>query len=221
MARSFVDTDLLEPDASDDALLEESREQAADRLARQKEQIQEKVADAAEEIERLQLRQKELEQARQALRELHRKQHEYEEGKKVLIEKLHRKAILLEKEQVRLTRVLELVTVTREDFEAMLRELREIREDQWSESGFESSLDAALALLESMRGTFTKASARLEAQGVERGSRDRAGSDAGSDLRDGAVLSGSWAFWFRAAFAFALSLGAVGAILLFLFHHMR
>jgi len=219
MARSFVDTDLLEPDVSDEAVYQDESEHAAERLARQKEHIQEKVADAAEEIERLQLRQKELEQARHHLRELHRKQHEYEEGKKNLIEKLNRKAVQLQKEEVRLTRVLELVTVTREDFESMLGELREIREDQWSESGFESSLDTALALLETMRGNYTKARARLEAQGVSGKDSARGASDASSC--ESAVWAGGWLFWFRAGIAFALSLGAVGAILLAVFLYLR
>ncbi len=219
MARSFVDTDLLEPEVGEDDDLQAEREDAADRLARQKEHIQEQVADAAEEIERLQMRQKELEQARHALRELHRKQHEYEEGKKDLIEKLNRKALQLQKEEERLTRVLELVTLTRTDFDGMLRELREIREDQWSESGFEESLDTALALLESMRGSYTKSTARLEAQGVNRKSSARGHSDVAT--RDAVPVPGGWAFWFRAGIAFALSLGSVGAILLALFLYFR
>ena len=220
MARSFVDTDLLEPGLPEDSGLHVENEDAATRLARQKEQIQEKVADAAEEIERLQMRQKELDQARHALRELHRKQHAYEEEKKDLIEKLNRQTLQLQKQEVRLTRVLELVTVTRADFEGMLRELRDIREDEWSESGFEESLDTALALLESMRGGYTKATARLEAQGVESTTGSR-GGDVDLPLREGVTLAGGWMFWFRAGIAFALSLGAVGAILLSLFLYLR
>lgn len=220
MARSFVDTDLLEPDMPEEAGLDPDNEDAAARLARQKEHIQEQVADAAEEIERLQMRQKELEQARHALRELHRKQHEYENGKKDLIEKLNRKALQLQKEEDRLTRVLELVTVTRADFEGMLRELRDMREDQWSESGFEESLDMALALLESMRVGYTKATARLEAQGIDRGTNRRE-IHADMSSREGFALAGGWTFWFRAGIAFALSLGAVGAILLAIFLYVR
>ncbi len=219
MARSFVDTDLLDPDIPEEGDLQVGEEDAAERLARKKEHIQEQVADAAEEIERLQMRQKELEQARHALRELHRKQHEYEEGKKDLIEKLNRTGLQLQKEEERLTRVLELVTVTRSDFEGMLRELREIREDQWSESGFEESLDTALALLESMRGSYTKATARLEAQGVDRKSRSRGHADSSSS--ENTSVPGGWMFWFRAGIAFALSLGSVGAILLALYLYFR
>ena len=220
MARSFVDTDLLEPDFPPEHDLHDEHHDASARLARQKEQIQEQVADAAEEIERLQMRQKELEQARQALRELHRKQHEYEAGKKDLIERFNRKALQLQKEEVRLTRLLELVTVTRSDFEGMLRELREIREDQWSESGFEESLDATLALLESMRGSYTKATARLEAQGIEReGAGRRATAEHSLEARE--ALAGGWWFWFRAGIAFAVSLGVVGAILLAVFLYAR
>lgn len=219
MARSFVDTDLLEPDERQENTTGRAPEDAAERLARQKEMIQDQVADAAEEIERLQMRQKELEQARHALRELHRKQHDYEEGKKELIEKLSRTSLQLQKEEERLTRVLELVAVTRKDFEGMLRELREIREDQWSQSGFEEALDSALALLESMRGIYSKSTARLDAQGLDRG----AGSHVRGDrtARDGAVIAGSWGFWLRASLAFALSMGAVGATLLALFLLLR
>jgi len=219
MARSFVDTDLLEPDMRHDGSVPVEPEDAAGRLARQKDQIQEQVADAAEEIERLQMRQKELEEARHALRELHRKQHEYEEGKKVLIEKLNRKRLQLQKEEVRLTRMLELVTLTRTDFEGMLRELREIREDQWSESGFEEALDAALALLESMRDTYNKSTARLDAQGIARGAGASTVAEAAG--QSGSGVPGGWGFWFRAGIAFALSMGTVGAILLALFLYLR
>ena len=220
MARSFVDTDLLEPDMPDEQVWQDETEDAAARLARRKEHIQEQVADAAEEIERLQMRQKELEQARHALRELHRKQHEYQEGKKDLIEKLNRRALQLRREETRLTRTLELVTVTRRDFESMLHELRDIREDQWSESGFEESLDTALALLESMRGGYTQATARLEAQGVS-ASRAGRGDANEAPLPDHMVMPGGWIFWFRAGIAFALSLGAVGGLLLALYLHLR
>lgn len=220
MARSFVDTDLLDADDREEHGLHVESEDAAARLARQKEHIQEQVADAAEEIERLQMRQKELEQARLALRELHRKQHEYEDGKKDLIEKLNRDALQLRKEGERLTRILELVTVTRTDFEDMLRELREIREDEWTESAFEESLDTSLALLESMRGGYTKARARLAAQGVEGSTQGQKGGDEIS-APDAAPHTGGWLFWFRAGIAFAISLGAVGAILLSLFLYLR
>ncbi|MFU8780544.1 MAG: hypothetical protein ACNA71_05910 [Kiritimatiellia bacterium] len=219
MARSFVDTDLLEPDERPDPVTSTAGADAPESLARQKEQIQEQVADAAEEIERLQMRQKELEQARQALRELHRKQHEYEEGKKSIIEKLSRSSLHLQKEEDRLTRKLELVSATRRDFAGMLRELREIREDQWSESGFEEALDSALALLESMRGVYRKSSARLEAQGVDRIVQTRSHGD--DPVGEQARMPSGWLVWFRAGIAFSLCLGAVGAILLALYLHLR
>jgi hypothetical protein len=220
MARNFVDTDLLEPEDHDRAGgFGDGPEDASERLVRQKEHIQEKVADAAEEIERLQMRQKELEQARQALRELHRKQHDYEDGKKTLIERLNRSALHLEKEEVRFTRVLELVTAMRRDFEGMLRELREIREDQWTETGFEESLDSALALLENMRGVYHKSTARLEAQGIELGRSSGGKADIGGG--EASSMPAGWGVWFRAGIAFSLCLGAVGALLLGLYLYLR
>jgi len=213
MGKSFVDTDLLE---SDDLSVRtyggSSAAEAAEHLARQKEQIQDQVADAAEEIERLQMRQKELEQARQALRELHRKQHSYEEGKRDLLEKLNRSTLQLQKDEVRLTRALELVTVTRKSFGDLLGELRAIREDEWSEAGFETSLDTALALLENMRGVYNTSTARLAAQGLE---KPGPGGEASATLGwERLCLAAGWGVCFRAAVAFALALGVVGGLLL-------
>jgi hypothetical protein len=218
MGRSFIDTDLLEQPGRDSAEpLQES--DAALRLARQKEQIAGQVADAAEEIERLQLRQQELEQARHALRELHRKQNAYEEGKKALIEQLSRRSLQLQREEVRLTRLLELATVTRQDFEDMLRELHAVREDQWPESGFEESLDAALALLDSMRGSYTKSTARLDAQGLDHAGGERSGKEV-ADERTVVPLGGWWVWW-RAGLAFSIPMAFFGCLLLLLYLYLQ
>ncbi len=213
MAKSFVDTDLMLPNRDPDDLIEGEGDAAA-RLARQKEQIVEQVADAAEEIERLQMRQKELENARRELRELNRKQHEYEEGKKALIEQLNRKALQLGKEEIRLTRLLELVSATRKDFDGMLKELRSIREDHWPESGFEEELDSALALLESMRGVYNKSVARVDAQRLDRMGNDRTGG--GAESASGEIMLGGWGFWLKAGLAFSLPLGLILLVLVLL-----
>jgi chromosome segregation ATPase len=218
MARTFIDTDLLDP-GDPDFDQDTTREQAAvDQLNRQKDQIKEKVADAAEEIERLQMRQRELEQERHALRELHRKQHDYEDGKKHLIEQLGRHIQQLQKLEVRLTSVLELVTSSRAEFEEMLKELHEIREDEWPDARFEESLDTALALIDSMRDTYNKSVARLDTQGVEHIAPRRHAQTEGDSVEP---FSGGWGFCFRLAFTLAISFGAVGALMLVLYLNLK
>ncbi len=213
MAKSFIDTDLVMPDQDADEV-QPSETNAAEEMARRKEQIVEQVADAAEEIERLQMRQNELENARRELRELNRKQHEYEEGKKALIEQLSRQSLLLGKEEVRLTRLLEMVTVSRKDFTDMLKELRSIREDQWSDAGFEEELDDALALLENMRSTYHTSVARLDAQRLDRSGADATAHPAAA--WNSASRFG-WGFWLKAGIAFSLPLVITMVILAILY----
>lgn len=219
MARTFIDTDLLDPQGPDFDGDVDSQQASADQLNRQKEQIKEQVADTAEEIERLQMRQKELEQARHALRELNRKQHEYEDGKKHLIEELGRHSLQLQKQEVRFSSLLELVTSTRSEFDEMLKELHNIREDQWTDAGFEESLDSALALIDSMRDVYNKSIARLDAQGVDHSAPRRHVPMEGEGVSS--AFPGGWGFCFRLAVALSSSLGVVGILLLLLYMHLH
>ncbi len=157
MSTDFFDNDLSRTTAPDDEALTES---SVTRMTRQKEQLTNQVADTAEEIERLRMRQDELEHEKTSLEELNRKQDEYERSKKNIIENLSRNLVLMEKDEILANRMVELLSASRARFKEILAEIRDIREELWGDSGFEEELDKALALIESARMEYSKAIAK-------------------------------------------------------------
>lgn len=168
MAGNFTDLDLSKRLVPADG---DAEEHAAGRLARQKEDIADKVASAAEEIERLRMRQDELEYAKKALQDLNRKQNDYDHGKKEILASLGRSILQMEKDEVRAARMVELLASTRQKFKALLAEIHEIREERWAEPEFEEELDRALALVENARMVYNKSVAKIDAESWQRGER--------------------------------------------------
>lgn len=202
MAKNFTDLDLSKHLAgTEDPVIQET---AVDRLAKQKDDIAHKVANAAEEIERLRMRQEELEYAKKALQELNRKQDDYDHGKKDIIANLSRSVLQMEKDEVRAGRMVELLSNTRAQFKDLLTEIREIHEERWAESEFEEELDQSLALLENARMVFNKSIAKIDAESWQRGERPASAlipRDAGvqSSLADKGFL-----FWLKVGVALSL-----------------
>ena len=210
MATNFNDLDLRKHREGDGAVPEES---AADRLAKQKDEIANKVANAAEEIERLRMRQEELEYAKKELQELNRKQDSYTHGKKEIIASLARSILQMEKDEVRASRMVELLSATRQQFNGLLSDIREIREERWDEASFEEELDRALVLLDNARMVYNKFVAKIDAESWPRG--DRAGG-ALTALDDGSrhPLAGKgFFFWLRIGLALTLPAVIVMAVL--------
>ena len=198
MGTDFIDDGLLEstqPEGSDSG---------ASRLNRQKERITGKVADTAEEIELLKMRQAELEHEKKHLEEVNRKQNEYADGKKELIENLSRNIITMDKDEVKANRMVELLSASRSRFKAMLAEIREIREENWSEKDFEEELDKALALIESARMEYNQAIAKVDAENW--------GNAGGKPAASGLAPAGGnpadfgFFFWLKAGIALFLPL---------------
>jgi len=201
MAGNFTDLDLSKhPDSEDPAVVDA----AAGRLEKQKEDIADKVANAAEEIERLRLRQDELEYAKQALEELNRKQDSYDQGKKDILASLSRSILQMEKDEVRAARMVELLGSTRAKFKDLLAEIHDIHEERWSESEFEAELDRALALIENARMVYNKSVAKIDAESWQRGERG-AGELAPLDGPGGSSLANKgFGFWLKVGIAIAL-----------------
>jgi vacuolar-type H+-ATPase subunit I/STV1 len=163
MVTDFIDNDAVKAAGA------ASASGSGSKLAQQKEQITNKVADTAEEIERLRMRQAELEHEKKSLEEINRKQDEYERSKKEIIENLSRNIILMEKDEITASRMVELLSVSRSRFKDMLAEIRDIQEEKWEGENFEEELDKALALLESARMEYSKAIAKIDAESWNKG----------------------------------------------------
>jgi len=210
MTTSFNDLDLRQHRGGDEPGPDTS---AVERLAKQKDEIANKVANAAEEIERLRLRQEELEYAKKALHELNRKQDSYAHGKKEIIASLARSILQMEKDEVRASRMVELLSTTRQQFKGLLAEIRAIREERWAESEFEEELDRSLALIENARMAYNKSVAKIDAESWSRG--ERAGGSL-TALEDGGrhPLAGKgFLFWLKVGIALTLPAIFVIAVL--------
>lgn len=210
MATSFNDLDLRKHRSGDEPGPDEN---AVERLAKQKDEIANKVANAAEEIERLRLRQEELEYAKKALLELNRKQDSYAHGKKEMIASLARSVLQMEKDEVRASRMVELLAATRQQFKGLLSEIRDIREERWAESEFEEELDRSLALIDNSRMVYNKAVAKIDAESWSRGERTGGALTALEDGSRHPLAGKGFLFWLKVGIALTLPALVVMALL--------
>ncbi len=213
MSTDFVDDDLVAAGGVDPSHERDAAEAEADasRLARQREKLTGAVASAAQEIERLRMRQEELEQEKVRLAELNARQDRYTTGKRALLDDLNQALLVMKKDQMRAERLVELLTATRARFQDMLDELHGLDEDRWDEHAFDEELALALALVEKSRMEYGRSMAKVEA---EMPAPDAKGPRAhGPRASRSLAEKGSW-FWFKAGFAFSLPLMLALAVLL-------
>jgi len=201
-----MSTDFFDDDLSRNAGEHESPETSAMRLTRQKEQITNQVADTAEEIERLRMRQEELEHEKTSLEELNRKQDEYGRSKKDIIENLARNIILMEKDEVLANRMVELLSASRARFKDILAEIRDIKEESWEEPDFEEELDKALALIENARMEYSKAIAKIDAESWQKGAEGQAQLATLEEAGRGSIANKGFFFWVKVGIAVSLPL---------------
>ena len=136
-------------------------QQAPMRSARPQEQVEDQVASAMKELERLRQRQENLETQKQDLEELRRKQKEFEQGKRELVDALSSSLITLEKEEIKLEQLSNLLSTTRGQFKGRLAEIEANSEERWGEDNYREELNKALALIEDTRALYRKAKARI------------------------------------------------------------
>lgn len=133
------------------------------RMAKHKQDLDDQVAQAMQELELLRTRQESLEQEKRGLEELRRKQGEYERGKREMVERFSQSLVSLEKDQTHAERVAELLGATRKRFRTMLEELQRINEEAWPEDQIRDELGKALAVLEDARMEYNKAVSKIDA----------------------------------------------------------
>ncbi len=131
-------------------------------MGQKKEQVNAQVASAVEEIERLRRRQNDLERERTDLEDISRKQDEYEQGKRNMIERLAQGFVILQKQETETSRLLELLGLTNVKFKDLLSELKAINDEKWSDKNFREELDKALVLIDNARMEYNKAASRID-----------------------------------------------------------
>jgi vacuolar-type H+-ATPase subunit I/STV1 len=133
------------------------------RMAKHKEEVSAQVAHAMEELERLRVRQEDLEREKRDLEELRRRQQEYEQRKAEMLGHLGQSLVKLEKDQLQAEQLGELLRSTLSRFKVLQSEISAIHEDRWPESQVREELAKALTLLDETRVEYNKAFSRINA----------------------------------------------------------
>jgi len=205
MAKEFIDDDLLKTDDSGEDWDEQDSDGMA-RVARHREELTDQVAGATDEIERLRMRQMELEKAKKSLEELTQRHEEYDQGKKEMIDKLTRGLTMVEKEEVQATRMVELLSETRSRFKELLNDLSDIDETKWSENNFKTELSRALVKVDIARADYKKALARIDVVSWYKSGGGDKQSDMFREMTRDVSDTKSFGYWLKVGLAASLPL---------------
>lgn len=213
MGTDFFDDDLLDTTnlaGRDDLRSKASRTAESGRLQRQKEEITDQVAGAVHEMERLRIRQAELEREKAALEDLKRRQETYERGKRGLILKLEQALVRLQQQEAEAARTVDALVLTEKSFTEILGALQSVNEETWGESQFEEELSRALGLVEEAEDQYRKGLSRVQAA---TGFQPEVAPEPEAAAPSPADTFKQFSFWLKAGFAFSLPLAAVLVIL--------
>ncbi len=216
----FFDDDLVrkpepaKPEPDDAGVSENDEEQpvrpaeggASSRMARQREEVSAQVSQATEELERLRLRQQQIEREKRALEDLRRKQNDFEQGKAEMNEQLRRNLLTLEREEVRSQQLVDMLAATRKRFREMLKEIESFDEEAWEEERFTEELNTSLGRIEDMRMEFKKSIGKIRAMTGEEGRPDTAPAGIYEESARPEQAPHTFTYWFKAGLAFTLPL---------------
>lgn len=132
------------------------------RMHRQREHLEEEVADTARELHSLQQQQENLLKRKQSLESLRLRQGQYVEEKQDLARRIHQCLLLLDKEEVRVSQLQELYGNSRTLFSRLESQLQGLVEGGWGEEEFDAELSQSADVVKGVRMEFKKALARLD-----------------------------------------------------------
>ncbi len=193
-------------DRPDGLGVESSLDLNSGRLMRQKEELDGRVVVASKEIDLLKRRQNELESRKKHMEEIARKQSEYEKNKRDIIVQIDKSIILLEKEELQATRLVDLLMDTKTRFKETLAEIKSIKEEDWSDSSFEEDLNKATVRVENAFIMHKKGLARVDIiSDRKKGKSIRAIDYANTDVTAASAdTCHSFGYWLKAGLAFSL-----------------
>ena len=184
-------------------------------LARHKQEVTEQMVDKAQELDRLRVRQEELEKERRTLEELRQKHEAFDAGRRELKDRLNESLVRMAKEQMEAERLAQLLDETRRMFRARLEEVTALSEEGWEDDHLLDELNKALVLLENIRSDYNKALAKIDA--IQPAAvRVSSGDPLTFSETPGAGPAGrpGFGYWLRAGLAFTLPLMALLVVLL-------
>ena len=135
-----------------------------------KEEINENVEYAREQLLELRRRQEEIERQKSELEELRRKQDEYEHGKTEMTENITRALVILEHEEFETQKRAALAAQSRDDLKIRLDEIIAIHDDTWTSETVSTELTKALATIENARLEYNRARMKLDCLDPKNGS---------------------------------------------------
>ncbi len=184
-------------------------------LGKKKKELDENMAGAAKEIELLKRRQSELENRKKQMEEISVKQQEYENKKREIILKLSKSIVLLEKEEVRAAKLVELLSDTREQFKSTLDDIKSIDESTWNSNDFEELLNDAIVRVNNAIMLHKKSLGKVDVLVDKTNANNlrdinRMVEDAETIISDGGH---SFGYWLKAGIAFSLPMMTIIIIL--------
>ena len=138
---------------------------ALTRMTKHKQELDHKVAGALEELEKLKMRQEDLDRTRKDLEDLRKRQDDYQHGKQEMMDRLNQSLVTIEKEEIQASRLAEMLNATRKRFKAMLGDLQAIDEEAWPEETIRDELLKAAALVDDVRMEYNKSVSKIDAIG--------------------------------------------------------
>ena len=189
------------------------------RMAKHKQEVDDHMATAVHELERLRKRQEDLEREKKELEDLRRKQEEYERGKREMVERFSQSLVTLEKDELQAERLSELLGATRKRFKALLGDIQSLSEESWPEAQVREELSKALVILDDARMEYNKSMSKIDAIGA--GKKVVAGEHQPVIFEEGGSMvhheDQGFSYWLKVGFAVTLPLVCVIVVLTVVF----
>ena len=166
------------------------------------------LSGAARQLEELRLKRAALEQAREDLETLGRKQQDYARRKRELLHLLDRGLESMGRREHEAARLLELIEAVRHRFSEALADLNALREDDWSRELFSDELDQALRRVEEAEAVYRAGQSKLAAEDWSLGPAGRRHDFQDRSLSGEAPMPGFRA-WLTAGVAFSLPIAGL------------
>lgn len=179
--------------------------------ARNRREMPENLARAGDEIERLKQKQEALEKRKQEIIELRRRVDMFEGGRRDILDKLRRDAVLVVREGEQASRTAALCSEAGALFSQLHRELEGLNPDAWDEEEYGAKLTEALAKVDAATAEHRKAMDRVAAVDWHDGQGGGAAGETGGTLGYGRAPQG-FGGWFMAGLAFSLPLALLATI---------
>jgi len=190
------------------------------------EDMDQQVKEAQQRLANLRVEQEELERQKQMLESLRQKQERFISGKKEIVDKLERSLRTLAGDLEEARRRVDNMTLTQQDYQERLTELKAFLPERWHRNQLDQELDRALTSLNEAEASYEKGVRRVHnPRSVETSSFHHISATEDSDDDNPAPQPSTFAsssggddltVWMRRGFAFTLPLIATLLIVLIL-----